>query len=883
MRAATLVLLALSASLGGCGGGGDSSGPAPSGPPPVAAIVLDRAAVTLIPGASTQLSASIRDAAGATLTGRTVTWQSSVTSVASVSSDGLVTSVGNGSTSITATSEGRSASSTISVVDGAVVGTAGGTVTITGGAATLTVPAGALAAPVTITVTPLASPPSPSGMVTGTTYELGPEGTTFAQPVTLQFKYPTVAVAADSLQLLYAVHRYSGGKWTALPGSTINWATRTVTAQTSSFSMYGVRPGSYLNTVTVTPGDAAIYVGQSRQFTATALDRDGVPMSLPVRWTGPTGAPVSQTGVVTAVTPGTGLLVYASASQWIRCNPAPCNLGYYSGVSLVADSYEVTLTNTADVTVALAPVKAISISPPGTTIAPGQTLALTATLKDSIGGTLSPQFRTVDWATSNASVATVTNAGVVTAVSPGPVNISASSGGVTGTASYTVTGSGAAVATVTVGPQLGATVEVGNTLSLTVVARDSNNNQLFGRTVTWSSQAPALATVSANGTVRGVATGATIIIATIDGVQGGTQVTVTRPAPLVLGSPRAGAGYACLLRSNSTTWCWGNGSDGQTGNGSTISEQPTPSLVTNGGGFSELAAGIKHTCALNGSGQAFCWGSNTNGQLGNNSTSPSLIPAAVAGGLVFTRISVGQLHSCALTSDGAAWCWGPSSRGGSNTLTPERVANTPAFTSISAGFSNTCALTSAGAVWCWGPSTSGAAGQGGVLNTGELEAREIVGGITFVALSGGLTDHYCGLTAAGDAYCWGSNFGGKLGDGTTVSRSAPVKVATTLKFTKIAAAGNTCALAQDQTAWCWGQRGGNGDGADNTAPLSQTTPVAVLGGRQFTEISSGGNTCARTTDGTWCWGSSSNGQLGDGVPTGGLIRFVAPVKVVFPQ
>jgi alpha-tubulin suppressor-like RCC1 family protein/uncharacterized protein YjdB len=892
MRLPSFVALLVTSLIVGCGGDGSSpSTPTPT-VIPVATVVLDRSTAALIPGATLQLIATTRDAAGATLSGRAVTWQSSAGSVATVGADGLVTGVANGSATITATSEGKTATTSFAVVDGAVIGAAGGTVVANQGNATLTIPAGALASPTTITVTPLASPPAPGRIISNAAYELGPEGTTFAQPVTLTFKYPVAAnAAADSIQLIYGISRFSNGTWNPLPGSSVDVATRTVTAQTSSFSQYGVGPRRYLGGVTITPTDVVVFVGQSRQFIGTARDLDGLPLPIPLQWLGGTGgsATITQTGVVTGVAPATGLVIAATATQWIQCNPKPCRGLWRGEPATFGDSVSTSFTGIANAIVALVPVKVIAISPAAPTIAAGQTQAMSATLKDSAGGTLSAQFRTVTWATSSSSVANVSAAGVVTAIAPGTATITAAAEGITGTATVTVTGSGTPVASVDVTPT-NPNVEIGTTLALVVTPRDANNNPLTGRAATWTSESPAVATVSSTGVVSGLSVGTAIIIATVEGVQGGVQVNVIRPIPLVLGSPRAGSYFTCFLRSNSTTWCWGDGRQGQTGNGVTAAEQPTPSLVTNGAGFTQLETGFTHSCALNGGGQAFCWGTNTNGQLGNNSTSPSLTPVAVSGPNTFAQITAGQFHSCALTAAGAAWCWGTSGATGdangtgSTRLTPVQVALAPAFTEIASTFSTTCALTSAGAVWCWGFGTSGETGNGGPLSSGDRMAMQIVGGITFTHIAG-QSNHYCGVTAIGDAYCWGSNSLGQLGDGSTVSRSAPVKVVTTVKFTAIAAGGShTCALAQDQTAWCWGLTGSLGDGTSSGGPLNRTTPVAVVGGRQFTEISAGGaHNCARATDGTWCWGGTNNGDLGDGVARNGLIQFVTPVKVVFPN
>jgi len=146
--------------------------------------------------------------------------------------------------------------------------------------------------------------------------------------------------------------------------------------------------------------------------------------------------------------------------------------------------------------------------------------------------------------------------------------------------------------------------------------------------------------------------------------------------------------------------------------------------------------------------------------------------------------------------------------------------------------------------------------------------------VQFTAVSAG--GYYtCGLIDTGDARCWGDNFSGQLGTGTSDYSATPALVAGGLRFAKVSAAGirHACGLTTAGAAYCWGEYGllGTGELAGSLAP------VAVAGGHTFTVISSGGgHSCALTPTGdAYCWGNNVYGELGNGVTTGGL----APVLV----
>src|SRR5438128_855806 len=180
-----------------------------------------------------------------------------------------------------------------------------------------------------------------------------------------------------------------------------------------------------------------------------------------------------------------------------------------------------------------AAVASVDVTPATATAQAGQTVQLSATPKDVNGLPLSG--RTVTWASSNPSVATVSNAGLASAVTPGSATITATSEGMSGTSSITVTN--IPVASVGVTPAT-ATVQTGLTVQLAATPQDANGAALSGRTVSWSSSNTSVATVSSSGLVSGVTPGSATITATSEGKSGTSSITVTNiPVATVSVSP----------------------------------------------------------------------------------------------------------------------------------------------------------------------------------------------------------------------------------------------------------------------------------------------------------------------------------------------------------
>jgi alpha-tubulin suppressor-like RCC1 family protein len=185
-----------------------------------------------------------------------------------------------------------------------------------------------------------------------------------------------------------------------------------------------------------------------------------------------------------------------------------------------------------------------------------------------------------------------------------------------------------------------------------------------------------------------------------------------------------GTSHVCVLTTSGAAKCWGSGQGGKLGNGAMI-DALTPVNVTGmSSGVVAISAGQHYTCALTTSGAAKCWGYGRSGQLGNGATSDALTPVDVTGmssGVV--AISTGASHACALTTSGAAKCWGSGSNGKlgngatSDALTPVDVTGmSSGMSSISSGSagSHTCALTTSGAAKCWGSGIGGKLGNGAI-------------------------------------------------------------------------------------------------------------------------------------------------------------------------
>ena len=340
----------------------------------------------------------------------------------------------------------------------------------------------------------------------------------------------------------------------------------------------------------------------------------------------------------------------------------------------------------------------------------------------------------------------------------------------------------------------------------------------------------------------------------------------------------AGNDHACALRQTGTITCWGNNYNGQLGNGQSgrDANSSVPVTVLGITDATAITAGGGHTCALRQTGTITCWGDNYKGQLGNGTETVSSVPVEVLGITDATTItaSIGYgsgLHTCALRQTGTIACWGLN-RGGQlgngqsgnheYSFVPVEVLGINDATQITAGNTHTCALRRTGTITCWGNNWAGQLGNG--TTDSSSVPVEVLGINDATAITAG-EDHTCALQRTGAIACWGLNRGGQLGNGTTDSSSEPVEVLGINDATQITAGGtHSCALLQTGTITCWGNNwaGQLGNGTTD----SSSVPVEVLGINDATAITAGeDHTCAlQRTGAIACWGLNRGGQLGNG-------------------
>ena len=466
---------------------------------------------------------------------------------------------------------------------------------------------------------------------------------------------------------------------------------------------------------------------------------------------------------------------------------------------------------------------------------------------------------------------------------------------------------------------------------------------------------------------------------------GSTPTTSNTPNSVTTGgntvAVSAGGSHTCALLEDSSLKCWGANGKGQLGYGNTNELHDASSVGVVLSSVISVDLGDEHTCAIDSSNALHCWGGGTKGQIGDGSTSDSVTsPSAIDLGNVLgaTSVAIGGSHSCVIASNDLLRCWGGHGSGplsigtspdefevprwtyiisgerdldGDSTLNIFEVgvsddADHDGFPSIDDSFPNNptkaanCSPGNYGRFTCK-PATAGffVSGWGNTLMTparagyyvdssgatsdtpcdegffqaltGKTECDPALPGY-YVGSTGqssgtpcpggkfnpdyGQTDesactgsqagysvpvltqvttggyHTCTILDDGSISCWGDNSNGQLGDGTRTPQSTPSKVTLPLGRKAIdvsAGSYHTCAVLDDGSAKCWGDNGAGQLGDGTTVQRLIGASVNLGAGRTAVSISAGGShTCAILDDeSVKCWGDNSNGQLGDGTIT----------------
>jgi alpha-tubulin suppressor-like RCC1 family protein len=364
--------------------------------------------------------------------------------------------------------------------------------------------------------------------------------------------------------------------------------------------------------------------------------------------------------------------------------------------------------------------------------------------------------------------------------------------------------------------------------------------------------------------------------------QVGDTTTSNRSSPVLVSGPAttswstigAGSGHSLGITATGQLYAWGNNGNGQLGILLT-NNRAGPELVSGPAttSWAAIQGGAFHTLAITTTGELFAWGANSNGQLGDSTTVDKSSPILVSGPVntSWSSVSSGSQHSLAIATTGRLYAWGSNTSGqlGDNTLTAVSspiLVSGPAATSWIAvsGYNNstgTWALTSGNILWGWGSNTTEVLG----IAT-NVSSPQQVGTSSWIAIStkGSLS---LAITTAGRLYAWGGGPSGSQGDLSTIPKSSPVLVSgpTNTSWSAIAAAaGFGLAISTTGQLWGWGSNINGGVG--NNSGTSVSSPVLVSGpaSTSWSVVACGQEhaLAISTTGQLYAWGLNSSGQLG---------------------
>jgi hypothetical protein len=321
--------------------------------------------------------------------------------------------------------------------------------------------------------------------------------------------------------------------------------------------------------------------------------------------------------------------------------------------------------------------------------------------------------------------------------------------------------------------------------------------------------------------------------ATGGGVRGTGVENESGPGPTLVGGDHqwsdfdVGAAGPCGIDVNAKLYCWGDAGAGSLGNGATGGHYPSLTPVLPESSFAAVDLGIGNgACAITSGHGAMCWSTGTWGRLGNGADTLVAVPVAVNGGNRFSAIATSFSGTCGVTETGSAMCWGYYGSVGAGGIAPDdcegigcakspvatsggiifkpvitrdgnlvcaitptertycwgyfssvptEVSGAPPFTALATGDTDACGISDIGTVYCWGTNRNGRFGAPADINLVQQTPVPIPGNHVFTGISMG-QNHMCGVTTDGNAWCWGSNSTGELGDRTTTSSTSPVRV-----------------------------------------------------------------------------------------------------------
>jgi len=323
------------------------------------------------------------------------------------------------------------------------------------------------------------------------------------------------------------------------------------------------------------------------------------------------------------------------------------------------------------------------------------------------------------------------------------------------------------------------------------------------------------------------------------------------------------------LKSDGSLWSWGYNNNGQLGDGTTVNKN-APVAIASTTKWVNIASQAYSSFAIKNNGTLWVWGDNSNyGQLGDGTGLDKSIPTQNGTDDKWVKVDGGFRHCVAEKSDGSLWVWGNNLEGAlgiGNFVSKINPVTTSSRQSgilnIALAANHSIALNTDGTIWSWGNNSRGQLGDG--TTTSKTSPVKIQSDTNFIAVTTGF-EHVMAIQNNGTLWAWGYNNNGQLGNGTNTNSSTPIQIGTDDSWATIAAGEyHNIALKANGTLWAWGKNV-NGQLGDGTV-ISKNSPIQIGTDNTWTSIAIGANySLALKADGTlWAWGVNLNGQIGDG-------------------
>jgi alpha-tubulin suppressor-like RCC1 family protein len=296
----------------------------------------------------------------------------------------------------------------------------------------------------------------------------------------------------------------------------------------------------------------------------------------------------------------------------------------------------------------------------------------------------------------------------------------------------------------------------------------------------------------------------------------------------------AGPTTTCGIDADKVTWCWG----ANPGNG-TPDASPDPATVAGDHIFTALTMDASTACGLEDGGKIFCWATAATGRTGVDPAPAKGTPVEVGGGRTYKTVQAANEDRitpsvlCAIDTDTKAWCWGNNDAGqlGNGTTTdslvPTAVTGGHDFKALTVSPSATCGIDASGHAWCWGDNSSGQLGIGST--TAAKDPAAVDSGTTYSAITAATNNgkSFCAIVTDGAAKCWGENGYGQAKEGSTdpVTSPNPLGAFKALRSLSTGAGFSCVTDARNETS-CWGHNDAGQTGSGAAAPVSAPLPAA---------------------------------------------------------